>query len=601
MGNREGNGEMKIIFAEDLPSVLDAPFAIYNYDECAAGRENYVDIRRLVREKGWEWLDDVQSSYEAVSAAYLRHTRWWWIAPMSRLDLRPWWQEGVIKPLFFAKAVVEWIRSNPGEECLMLIGCDPMAAVYLEEFDRILEIEGIRRRRTPLLFLIDAFKGTLTAVLKMLVSAYMLLRNHAFMPDAGVDFKTLALYEYLPGLPLSSGYRYFYGSLFDSVEDMERSSIGYCCLEYTGRNLKVDRTEFAMNKSTIFLLDNISAADIASGVFKSIHLILVTWAVAFRNIPCAVNGSASKLFWRNYLFHELGRAPFLSGICAYKALKTLFRRSPSCRTFIYPYEEKGVERAFLYASAEHGIKTVGYTPHPQYRTALALRDTFSNRPPRPASYAVCGPAYADYFSVWAKKEKGRVSIWGSSKASKGEVKARRINRSVTTALLLLSHPNELRIFHSWLRADKRITNGVQYIVRYYRGGNTREFEEVLSMMMKEYGCVMESRGSLDEDLTLSDITAFCATSAGPQAVNRGHLSVYLDLNDFFEINPCFDELEAMLPCANAAGFARRLDEIRNMGADELNGLHSRQVSLAERIFSPVRADAIKEALGAEGA
>ena len=587
---------MKIIFRQNIPDDINRPFGIYQYDEVATQNQYYIDIRGIIREKSWTWLNEVQSSYENVSKIFLKHTRLWWLTGMSRLDVRPWWQEELVKPLFYAKAVLEWIRSNTKAKEIFLIGCDPMVAIYLKEFDEELIIEGERKAPRYLYFIFQAVKQSMVALLKILIAAYRIGKHHVFKRPVNIEFRTIVLYELLPGLSVTSGYKYFYGSLFDSVVDVETESIGYCCIEYTGSNIKRDRAELTKSNSVFFLFDSMNVSDLAVSILKNIYIILVTSIIAFTKIRCPISGSLSLRFWPNYLFQEMGRVPCLNAICAYTALKSLLKQSPQCKLVVYPYEEKGIERAILFACQEYGVRTIGYTPHPQYRSALSLRDGMTPLSPKPSGYAVCGPAYIEYFASWCKKDRDNISVWGSEKSYKSIFEAHKINRSHLVVLLLLSHPSELKIFYSWLRADKRIVKLATYLVRIYKGGNDKEFERLLTLLKSEFDCIKESHGQLDEDLSECDLTAFCATSAGLVAINHGRLSIYVDLNDLLPVNPCFDDLDYMLPCKSPAEFADCLAAICNMSADTIVELHRKQVSSVEKIFYPVQTDVIKKEL-----
>lgn len=588
---------MKIIFRHNIHDDIDKPFGIYQYDELIAKNPYYIDIRGIVREKGWIWLDEIQSSFTNVSKKFLSYTSLWWLTGMSRLDLRPWCQENLVKPLFYAQAVLEWIKENPKVKEIFLIGCDPTVAVYLKELDDTLNLDGEGIVSQYLYFVFHALKKSAIAIFLMLVVAYRIAKNHAFKPLTNIKYQIIVLYEFILGLPMTSGYKYFYGSLFDSMSNIGVNSIGYSCIEYTtGLNPKRDREEFMKNKSLFFLLDNINLGYLTLGILKNIYIILVTWIMVFTKFHCSINRGYSYWFWKCYLFHELAKFPCISEICAYFALKTLLKKSPQCKLIIYPYEEKGLERAYLFACQEKGIRTIGYAPHPQYRSALSLRDNLSPQSPKPSKYAVCGSAYVDYFVSWGNKDRNIISVWGSEKSYRYSLETRKINLSHLKILLLISHPNELKVFYSWLRAEERLLRSVTYLVRIYKGVYHKEFERVLTLLKSEFGCIKESKGELDEDLRQCDLAVFCATSAGPLTVNRGYLAIYVDLNDFLQINPCFDNLDAMLPCRSSEEFANRLDEIRKMNTDSIMKLYHEQLLLTERIFSPIQINILKEEL-----
>lgn len=587
---------MKIIFKRKIPENIDKPFGIYQYDELMAQNPYYIDIRGFVREKTWIWLEEIQSSFADVSRAFLRYTRWWWVtSAMSRLDARPWGQEYILKPLFFAKAIIEWIKANPNVNTIFLIGCDPLVAVYLKEFDDTLVLEENRKFFLSKFFIFQACKQSLWAILRMLRIAYFIVRYHVFKANSNVDFKIIVLNESVSWNSLTLGHKYFYGSLFDSMNSAEANTIGFVCTSFQSSNLAEFRTEFSKDKLFFFLLDNINLGDLIISMLINIYIILITWFIAFRRISCSIEKSLSNLFWPNYLFHELGRAPCLNSICCYKALKTIFRQS-ECKQVIYPYEEKGLERAILFACQEHNIESIGYTPHPQHRLSLSLRNTFRPMSPKPSSYAVCGSAYVDYFVSWGKKDHDSIKVWGSGKHRKNRLVVRELNRSFLKVLLLISHPNELKVFYSWLLVEKRISNNISYLIRAHKVADYKKFDKVLIPLIREFDFIKESQSSLIEDLSQCDLAVFCATSAGPVAVNHGYLAIYVDLNDFFEINPCFDDLDVMLACKSPAEFANRLDEICSMNADSIMELHHEQLSFVERIFSPIQTSTMKEDL-----
>src|SRR5574340_980196 len=292
---------MKINFRRNMPDNMDMPFGIYHYDELLAQNSLYIDIRGIVRKNSWNWLDEIHASYSDVSKAFLRYTRLWWLTGMSRLDIRPWWQESLVKPLLYAKAVLEWIRLNPEVKEILLIGCEPMVAVYLKEFDGTLILEGKGITCQPLLLVFQALKQSVVAMLKMLASAYRIGRHHAFKPFTDIKFKTIILYELVSGLLLTSGYKYFYGSIFDEANNTDKKSMGYCRIGHAGSALAIDRDKIMEDNSCFFLLDNIKLSELLVAVLKNIYIILVTCIITFTKKSCQINGSFSYRFWPRFL------------------------------------------------------------------------------------------------------------------------------------------------------------------------------------------------------------------------------------------------------------------------------------------------------------
>ena len=580
---------MKVTFLQNIPDNIDKPFAVYQYDEQLAGHPKYINVKGIVELNQRDWLDQVQYSHSQLSKRFLLYTRWWWVTPMSRLDARPWGQEYLFKPFFFAAAILEWMRSqcNVGE--VLLIGCNPLVAMYLREFKGDLVIND--RKRIPcLLFLIfQTSKQALLAVLKMFRDALHILRYHVFQKGYFIRSQLLVLYELFSNMPLIEGQQYYYTDVFNSLNN-EGNKISCGCIEGSGYQVKKFKQE--VDSSTFFLLSNITLGGLVMSLLINLYLIILTGFIASRKIHCVLGHCTSLYFWLTYLFHGLGRISCLKEICSYKALGTILRQH-KYRFIIYPYEEKGIERAILFACQQNNISTIGYTPHPQHHLALALRDVHAPFSPKPSNYAVCGAKYVDYFVSWCKKEPDSIHIWGSGKSFKKTFAIREISRNQLSVLLLISHPNELKVFYSWLRAEQRISRNITYLLRRYKAVNYTMFSNELTSLMKDFNCVKEIHGSLLDDLSHCDLATFCGTSAGPVAVNHGRLAIHIALDDFFYINPCFDDLGVMLSCKSAKQFADYLDEICSMDKDSLVRLYKKQRNFVEQIFSPIQAGTIE--------
>ena len=201
----------------------------------------------------------------------------------------------------------------------------------------------------------------------------------------------------------------------------------------------------------------------------------------------------------------------------------------------------------------------------------------------------------DYLKNWGNKKRSKMNVWGSGKSTKGSLVKDQFSRSNLTVLVLLSHPNELKIFYSWLRADKRLQSPINYLIRIYKPGY-KSFENIFDIVINDFDFVQKSNGTLIEDIGRCDIAIFSGTTAGIETINLGYISLYVDLNDFIEMNPCFDNLNAVLPSYSAAEFANTLDKICSMNNQSIKELYDDQITLSNRIFSPINTNAIIEDL-----
>ncbi len=583
---------MQIIFKKTFLDTCNIPFGIYHYNERIAQEPSYIDLRGIVQERTSAWLDDLHFSHSRLSELFSRYTRWWWVTAASRLDGRPWGQEELIKPLFFARALVEWITRHPDIHQIFLFGCDPMVAIYLRDFKKDITIEGDVNLFNYLNVFLKACTYTLLGIAKMVRSAISILFYHVFRRPPSVYANTLILYElFFKRSSLNQTRDYYYGFLFENID---KEKIQYGCIETS--TCSIFKLYQEVDNKNFLLLDALGLKDFIWGVCVNTYLLFVAWLVVSRRASCSLGKLHSVWFWFVFLFHELSKTEILNALCAYRALMCILQRS-NLRTVGYPYEEKGTERAILFACSQKDVKTIGYAPHPQHRLALALRDTYKPDVLRPSRHAVCGLSYVDYFSSWAKKKPDTIIVWGSAKkVTKTKILHNTLKRERLTILLLISHPNELAVFRSWLNAEPRLVSNTTYLLRNYRSVQNKKFLQESTALFSDFNCVREVNGTLCQDLDQCDIAAFCATSAGVVAAQYGWLAVYISLNDLFSINPCFDELSAMLGCLSATQFSERLDQICAMDKSSLSELYQRQFGLAQRIFSPICYETIKKEL-----
>jgi hypothetical protein len=585
--------QIKIIFQNSGDTPPDQYFTTYFRDENLVNNPLYIDVRGIMRENCWNWLDDVHLSFSELSSRFLRYTTFWWSTPMSRLYVGPWGQEYLLKPLLFAKALCEWDKIHPNTDKIYIIGADPILSVYLKEFDNNLVIKGVNKgfKSTYIIKLI--FKQTILSLLRMLNVAWWVLINHLFAnKKENPVSEIMVLYESVNIENPSGGKTFFYKNIFKKINKN---------ISYMNTSLLKGKNRYFSHSTSVdnnyLLLDYINIFDYLKAIALNVSIIIITFIIALLKTPCMVGSARSKMFFVNYLFNELGRTPLLNSLLCFFAMKRIVIRNTD-QLVIFPYEEKEKERMILKACNKYGVKLIGYIPHPQSRPALILRDINEPIPPKPSFYALCGYKYVEYLTHWGKKDPDKLKIWGSSKAGKGELLKKSFSRSNLTVLVLLSHPNELKIFHSWLRAEEHLKISINYLIRVYKPGY-HSFIKTLKKLTNEFDFVKTSNGNLIEDLNECDLTIFSCTSAGIEAINLGYISLYVDLNEFFEMNPCFDDLSAMLPSYSPAELTNTLDKICSMNNQSIKELYNKQFFLSNEIFSPIRTDTIIEDLNIE--
>lgn len=582
---------MKITFIKKLPEKFNGHFAIYEYDEVLANHPGYIDVRGVVKNQSEKWLDEINESFSHLSSTFLGHTRWWWATGMSRLDARPWVQEHLFKSIFFAAAVLEWLVAQQDAKEIFLIGCPHEVAMYLREFKKDLVIEEDAQLMFSQFSIFSLLKHLFIAILKLFKNAIYIARHHLFQKESVVRSDTLVLYESVANVSLVGGHKYYYNGLLDELNTADNSFIAYGCIDSMFSPIKKLRLD--LNDEIFFVMDSISFRGFVKSIFLNIYLILLTGWISLGNNSCRLGKYSSGHFWSKYLLSELSRVVFLNHICCYYALNNIFKQH-KYKCVISTYEEKIVERTILFSCNEAEIPVIGYIPHPQHHLALALRDTHKPYSPKPKKYAVCGQKYIDYFQSWCNKDPNSITVWGSKKYPRQDFAIKEISQDDLKVLMLISHPNELRVFCSWLHADPRLVMGKKYFLRMYKAANCRRFSEESEIIKSQFNFIEEIDGDLKDNMNFCDLACFCATSAGLLAVDNGLISIHLGLDDFFEINPCFNDLDPMLSCGSAVEFADLLDEICSMNADPFSQLYCKQRNFVNQIFSPIQTENIRK-------
>jgi len=575
---------MKVCLLQILPEAFQGNFASYFYQEDLSAHPSFVDIRAIVQENTESWLDDLAVSHGDLSTAFLKYGPWWWLSSYSRLDARPWGQESTIKPLFFARAILEWAKKNSQAE-LFLIGAPLEVALYLQDFDPTAKVEGANIFR-------KLFFGTITHITQKTIFKLKLLKEWVglwricFRGDKKqLGSKRLVVYErFAPGQTSDQARDYFFDKLF------EASAIGYACID----PLSFGSPARKKDDQTFFVLDQVTWQDAFFVFWRNICFDGLMIVVGINPPACVIAGKTSDKFWRYYLWGNYSKGVILKELCVYRIFKRLAAEK-SFESIVYPYEEKGYERALLLAVQGHGIKTIGYAPHPQHHLAVSMKDSLKPAPLRPSLYGVCGKEYIDYFEQWAAKPVGAVRIWGSAKSwTRGF--GQKVLPKDLKIFLLLSHPYELEVFGSWLKAESKLCEGVTYLVRVYKSVLGRVFTKRFEAIMSEFPFVREAKGDFTSGLAQCDLAMFNGTSAGLLAVNSGKIAVHAALDDFFEINPCFNHLDSMLNCTTAAALAQRFQELRAMSHEQLNAVWQNQKNFVAGVFAPIDRPTIEKDL-----
>ncbi len=531
-------------------------WANYGYQEDDGHKAGYIDIRAIVQANADAWLSDLSQAHALLSKDLSAKSRWWWLTPFSRLDVRPWGAQEKFKPLFFARAILEWQRQHPNQKLNIinapqdLIGC-------------LADFQGSSSINFAVLY--SWLKEKTIFKIKWLKQILALSQRSSFTL-ALEGKKTCVIAErFDPKHSNEDTIKYFYGHMFD---DVDSSKVAFVVLD----QLPVDDKFFIINASLSW----------------DMMMFFASW----KQRPCTIGGINAPTFWSRFLLTQYTKNLIVKELAVYQSVKKLLS-SQEIDTIVYPYEEKGYERALLMACEGSNVKTIGYTPHPQHHLALSMKDDVKPAAPKPSQYAVCGGRYVDFFESWGKKPQGSVHVWGSPKSANHSQDQKAFG-SPLKMLLFLSHPDELRVFSSWLRAEPMLLKEKIYMVRGYKSVPDALFAKQLDDITKEFSAVIKDTGDFTKDLNACDLALFNATSAGLMAINAGKLAIHVCLDDLFRINPCFNQTDFVLSCASAQELEKRLKTLSDSDVAAKTALARREYEFVATVFSPTNKEMIRK-------
>jgi hypothetical protein len=573
-------------------------FLLYDYDEKKANYPNVVSLRKLIRDKWPEWSKVIEKRYLYFSDQFCSKTRFWWLSEASRLNFLSWGSQKQIKPLLFRWALHACATGKEDLDFCESItegGLPAGLAKYvlgegnltrecnLRERDSTLSIRTVRR-------LAICFKSVLKTVNTILqVFFYHVLASD---PVAKGNNSILLMSEELDG-SRTKGREYYFGLVYEAVRKSTEQVTSVCTSKRnTWRGY--EQSSDGEVENGLWALNFLSTLGFLKALVSQTCFV-VSFSIMHFKCRRASNREEDEvllsIIWSQRRFDRS-----LINFCLYNATKRMLRLC-NPRSVIIHYEEKPLERAVLLACQEQEIEVVGYVVHPMDKALMALREHPGvDTKPTPHKYGVCGPAVAETLIDWAGKLPNNVFVWGSGKEGDVGASRKKIARPIRRVLLLLSHPDEIRIFRSWLRNDSRLQSAKNFRIRRYWPSESETFSAPIRSLISEFDFVEENSDSLPEAFKWSDVAIFSSTSAGLLAGRYGVISIHIDLNDLYKISPCIDRNEYPLSSSSAIELADTLDMLSNCELGQLDNIFLDQQIYEQKIFSPVDIEAIGSVL-----
>jgi hypothetical protein len=566
----------------------DAPpgwYAHYNHRYLPAAGWTACDIRAIVRTHQAEWLDAFDRWHAELCRSAARRCRSWWLTAASRPNV--WMHHETLKPLCFATAVREWLEAHPACGTLHLVGCPQEVGWYLEEFEcgtwRLPSRSRMSRRLRALWTTLRELRGRF---LRYVVSysrrrppaltARVLFYSHVVQADA---------------LQLA-GDHFFGGMLAAAESQLPADVVTAYLLHEEAERQQASRVLQASGRRFVFLLDHLTIRDVLWVVLTGARTCLSLRDLADAAPPIQLGRTSSRLFGWLYLTDRLLGRPAGLELAVYRAMRRLLART-GVRTVVYPYEEKGLERAILQACSEapEPVRTLAYA-HPAHTTChLALRTRPEGRPvpPPPHRILTTGPRAQEFFVSWAGKRPDEVVTVGSPRYSEpvDPVRPAAARRASLRVLVLTGHGYELPMLANLVERRPDLFADSELVIRPYSFGWFQAQDQGLRRLAALVKPMALKAGDLREQLRWCDVALFSSTSAGLQAMLAGRLALSVGLHDLFEADPLLGEDQGAIRCDTPEQLAEALGSVRAMGDGEYAQRVARQRAFARSVFAPL--------------
>ena len=599
---------MHLIFVEELPAHKSGKYAHYEHWRMAGEEWEYCDIRKYIGQNQERWLDQVDHWHAQLSRLMLRHTPWWWFMPASRLIA---WYPPIFNPLFFAIAVIEYCETSNLEE-LYLVKCPTEVCNYIKELrprfgiSLIRPAEGGRSKtgkepspwkryvRSALRPLVGHHTTYLRYIEKLIrLTLRCLWRNQEAKK---IERAKLIVYSYVLAKNVSAGGGdHFFGNMFDHIPHLDKEDILW--LYFSGLRKekgKVDQHLTSLGFRFIILQHLPTFSDAIKIWQICIHLYYrLRWSK--KELPdLKVNGYKSSLFTKKF-FNEFVRNTLpIDELATYFAVKRLLENS-NALAIVYPYEEKGLERALLRSCREvsRPVHTIGFA-HALYNQGfLYLRNQSPNfvNSPRPDVIASTGPAARNWLIHWAHVHPDRIQVIGSPRYAEPLLPSQDHDRrqACLRVLILIGQGYELNVLVNYVEEVGNLFDRCELLIRKHPHDWDKEQAEGIVLLRKQLKNMRVEGGALNDQISWCDVAIFSSTSAGIEVMLKGRMAIYLELHNFFVLDPLYGkgDLSQVERCATPQELRETLTRIRKMSDEEYTLSVRKQREFAAQIYAPI--------------
>lgn len=603
---------MHMIFVDQLPANVSGKYAHYKHQRVGGSRWEYCDVRKYIAQHQDKWLNYVELWHSELSKIGLGYTKWWWLMPESRLIA---WHPPHLKPLFFAIALIEYCEKFNYDE-LYLVECPDEVYSYLKELKPDYCISfcqvAAKQQRFGMPYIrgiykaafsrkiINIFLRQLTNLRALMMLVLCCLQKSKNL--SAIDKVKLVIYSHaLDVETLLQKGDHFFGPMFDEVSGIDRKDILWLYFtESRKERIAVEEHMRSAGHKAVFLYELITLTDFIRIILASIRLAYNMRFVKNESPPLKIDKYQSLIFSKIFFSELLQSVLPITELAVYFAVRRLLK-STGARALIYPYEEKGLERAIVYACRDtaENAKTIGFA-HAVYNNGhlYLRRNDRLIKSPKPDFIASTGAAQRDWLIKWALVRPEQIAFVGSPRYhARLPLHENFESRPKCLRVLILTGMGyELGMLANYLEESAGLFSDCEVLIRRYPYAWQAQQDEGIYRLRKLFKNIRVETGSMLGQLSWCDVVIYSSTSAGLEAMLSGRLAIYAELHDFLILDPMAGKGDPskIIRCSTPGELKTTLQNIRNMNLQDYLMAVQRQHEFASQIYAPVDVESLSQ-------
>lgn len=557
-----------------------------------------VDISAVIAEHTQGWMVDVDRWHTLMSRLLHKKCRNWPYNDGSRLTI---WAPYDFRPLFFSRAIYEVCASRKFTQ-LTLYGVTDEIGIYLEEWTRQSEcpyiLTGIstsaRKKSTNFWAL-----AALALYRDARKCVYLLSRWKPFELRSDKPTSTSILISSLPLKPKSEHGDHFFGTLFDGNEYQGKVTWIY---DDSG-----SVTQPAIRKSFrdqvgsyFFLFDDLRLVDIIDAYMKAIgesfQMAKIFGSVPALSLGGVVTACVNQRIYETTLSN--------GGALIQRVVRRLMGRiisAVSPKVLLYPFEQKGVERAIIDAAkaTKSDLRVCAYAHAVFCDGHMYLKFRSMCHLAQPDLVLVAGQLTLEWLCSHWGWPREKVLFVGSSRhldqptgiSTDSKPSVRR------NVLFLTGVGHEISRLCEFVSTVPDLFRGYNLTVRKYPFDWIRDQQNDIRHLRELGVNLHESELTLKQDIESADVILYISTSASIEAMQKNKVCIRITdaLVDTDPLNGR-DTEQAVSVCRSGRDLDVAIQEVFSLSVEDYIALAQKQLILANGLYAAWSQEAFNELL-----